>query len=88
MPLAPASIYAVYRPSEAHNHRVAATTSILAGVTIAFTATALLDPRKTLVSLVAGAPIPLLVRTASTILIVASIVYTRFTSKTNNTFKL
>ena len=77
LPLAPASIYAVYRPHEANNHRIAATASILAGVIVAFAAAILLGPRKTLTTLVAGIPVPLIVLTVSTIPIAVSIVYRR-----------
>jgi len=77
LPLAPASIYVIYKPREARSHKTAAIVSILAGVMIAFTAAALLGPRKTLTTLVAGIPIPLLVLVASTIPIVVSTVYRR-----------
>ena len=73
LPLAPATIYAAYRPHEAAKHRLAAIVSVLAGVLVAFTAAILLGPRKTLTTLVAGAPIPLLVLVTSTIPIIASI---------------
>ena len=83
LPLAPASIYAVYKPHEALNHKIAATISVLMGVLVAFTAAILLGPRKTLTTLVAGIPIPLLVLAASTAPLIVS-VFVRKASRTTN----